>query len=53
MTDILAQIGDKLGSKIKELEAQINSGGGGEVAIATPTPIHRIIIQNRHLRMEC
>lgn len=29
MTDILAQIGDKLGSKIKELEAQINSGGGG------------------------
>lgn len=29
MTDILAQIGDKLGSKIKELEAQIESGGGG------------------------
>ena len=29
MTDILAQIGDKLGSKIKELEAQISSGGGG------------------------
>lgn len=29
MTDILAQIGDKLGSKIKELEAQIGSGGGG------------------------
>jgi hypothetical protein len=29
MTDILAQIGDKLGSKVKELEALINSGGGG------------------------
>ena len=29
MTDILGQIGDKLGSKIKELEAAINSGGGG------------------------
>jgi hypothetical protein len=29
MTDILAQIGDKLGSKIKELEDLIDSGGGG------------------------
>ena len=29
MTDILAQIGDKLGSKIKELQAQIDSGSGG------------------------
>jgi hypothetical protein len=32
MTDILAQIGDKLGSKVKELQAQINAlddGGGG------------------------
>ena len=29
MSDILAQIGDKLGSKIKELQAQIDSGGGG------------------------
>lgn len=29
MTDILAQIGDKLGSKVKELEALINSGGSG------------------------
>lgn len=29
MTDILAQIGDKLGSKIKELQSQIDSGGGG------------------------
>ena len=29
MTDILAQIGDKLGSKIKELQSAIDSGGGG------------------------
>ena len=29
MSDILAQIGNKLGSKVKELQAQINSGGGG------------------------
>lgn len=29
MSDILAQIGDKLGSKIKELQAQIDAGGGG------------------------
>jgi len=29
MTDILAQIGDKLGAKIKQLQAQIDAGGGG------------------------
>lgn len=29
MTDILAQIGDKLGSKVKELQAQIDALGGG------------------------
>ena len=37
MTDILAQIGDKLGSKIKELEALINSGGGGGGNPTSPT----------------
>jgi hypothetical protein len=37
MTDILAQIGDKLGSKIKELEDQINSGGGGGGNPTSPT----------------
>ena len=37
MTDILAQVGDKLGSKIKELEALINSGGGGGGNPTSPT----------------
>ena len=37
MTDILAQIGDKLGSKIKELEALIDSGGGGGGNPTSPT----------------
>lgn len=37
MTDILAQIGDKLGSKVKELEALINSGGGGGGNPTSPT----------------
>lgn len=38
MTDILAQIGDKLGSKIKELQAQIDSGGGGGGGHTHPDP---------------
>ena len=29
MTDILAQIGNKLGAEVKLLQAQIDSGGGG------------------------
>ena len=37
MTDLLAQIGDKLGSKVKELEAAINSGGGGGGNPTSPT----------------
>ena len=39
MTDILAQIGNKLGAEVKALQAQIDSGSGGGGGHTHPDPV--------------